>query len=570
MTDRSQNLARLLITTGILLTGILHGGTASGLNWDYHPIADMGPGVLSFAIGDIEGDGTQKIYTSAPGCYQLISYQWESSSYQPDTLLYTNPQLDAGLFLTGDVDGDGREELYVVSKYGLKRLFQVSFDGADYDLVELGTISESTIAAFLVGDGDNDGRDEIYVGSWTELFQFDWTESGWEQQSIGLPSQCLWDVTLGDPENDGNNALYMTGDSYDYDSVYRIAWNGSAWQSEEAFTCWDLYADGHSTSGDARSASVAGEGTRRETDSAHRSRNAWIRLTDIVIGDLEGDGTEDLYVLLLDGDILGTYGYEYGKVSRAEWTHQGWTFEPALWSLSSEYWTAYSGSAPLPPRSGRLRREVPGTPNHSLHMVAFEGHDSLVGRHYDQYCVSGECETSSGIRRYYYAEGEYASETIHDFGETESNPHGVRMLRRGILNGQDESFFAITTLAGHNLWEYVSDSNYPWQSVEPLPTRDGPRLHAGPNPCTGRLTLTLDGRGMSNLSLAAATVTIHDATGRLVRILGIPAVQEVRQWSWDGRDASGIPCPNGLYLARLQGTGDSTPGGVRTAFLLVR
>ncbi|MBN2172471.1 MAG: T9SS type A sorting domain-containing protein [Candidatus Krumholzibacteriota bacterium] len=53
-----------------------------------------------------------------------------------------------------------------------------------------------------------------------------------------------------------------------------------------------------------------------------------------------------------------------------------------------------------------------------------------------------------------------------------------------------------------------------------------------------------------------ARLTIHDAAGRLVRVLAdgpLAAGEHAR--TWDGRDASGRPLASGLYLARLRAPG---------------
>ncbi|HPF36790.1 MAG TPA: FlgD immunoglobulin-like domain containing protein, partial [Candidatus Krumholzibacteria bacterium] len=49
-------------------------------------------------------------------------------------------------------------------------------------------------------------------------------------------------------------------------------------------------------------------------------------------------------------------------------------------------------------------------------------------------------------------------------------------------------------------------------------------------------------------------VTVHDAAGRLVRVLS----EELRAAGshavrWDGRDAAGMPAASGVYLVRVAG-----------------
>jgi hypothetical protein len=61
------------------------------------------------------------------------------------------------------------------------------------------------------------------------------------------------------------------------------------------------------------------------------------------------------------------------------------------------------------------------------------------------------------------------------------------------------------------------------------------------------------------------TLTIHDASGRLVRRL-VHGIQErgVHEQDWDGTDEAGRPCANGVYFGRL------TVGGVARVRSLLR
>ena len=69
----------------------------------------------------------------------------------------------------------------------------------------------------------------------------------------------------------------------------------------------------------------------------------------------------------------------------------------------------------------------------------------------------------------------------------------------------------------------------------PMPSLD---FSAGPNPFRGALELTLP---------SAGTVSVHDASGRMVRRFA--AATQAR---WDGCDARGRSTPPGLYLIRFE------------------
>ncbi|TPW17196.1 MAG: peptidase S8/S53 subtilisin kexin sedolisin, partial [bacterium] len=80
-------------------------------------------------------------------------------------------------------------------------------------------------------------------------------------------------------------------------------------------------------------------------------------------------------------------------------------------------------------------------------------------------------------------------------------------------------------------------------------------LPAVPNPMRSgsgsRLTMELPGP-------LASRLTIHDLSGRLVRVLhdGPAPVGRSDHW-WDGLDATGAPVPSGIYFARLGAGGQS-------------
>jgi hypothetical protein len=72
---------------------------------------------------------------------------------------------------------------------------------------------------------------------------------------------------------------------------------------------------------------------------------------------------------------------------------------------------------------------------------------------------------------------------------------------------------------------------------------------AFPNPAGARTWLRYQGP-----PIADARVTVHDATGRLVRELGRgPAGGGLTIWEWDGRDTGGRKIAGGVYFARLTG-----------------
>jgi len=75
-----------------------------------------------------------------------------------------------------------------------------------------------------------------------------------------------------------------------------------------------------------------------------------------------------------------------------------------------------------------------------------------------------------------------------------------------------------------------------------------PGIAAAPNPASSVLRLQAD------LPAAGrAQIEAFDTAGRLVRsVYAGPVRAGTSDWSWDGRDDSGRPVPNGTYWIRLQ------------------
>ncbi len=113
-----------------------------------------------------------------------------------------------------------------------------------------------------IGDVDLDGRNEVYLTNAQGLWQFAWTSTGWVRSQV--PSwHATTHVAVGDLTGDGRDELYASGPTGydDRDDVSRYEWDGQSWSA------WWLFT----------------------TDAAGT------HVTDMTIGDGEGDGRADLY-----------------------------------------------------------------------------------------------------------------------------------------------------------------------------------------------------------------------------------------------------------------------------------
>jgi hypothetical protein len=82
---------------------------------------------------------------------------------------------------------------------------------------------------------------------------------------------------------------------------------------------------------------------------------------------------------------------------------------------------------------------------------------------------------------------------------------------------------------------------------ESAPPVMGAELRVSPNPTRGAALIT----ARSAPGAARAALSIHDAAGRLVRMLDSPA--GATDFRWDGRAANGRPVTAGVYFLRLEG-----------------
>jgi hypothetical protein len=78
-------------------------------------------------------------------------------------------------------------------------------------------------------------------------------------------------------------------------------------------------------------------------------------------------------------------------------------------------------------------------------------------------------------------------------------------------------------------------------------------LRAGPNPTTGRSTISCE-------APANADLVVCDDLGRVVRHLGVVTGSSVRVW--DGRADSGAEVNSGVYFCRLTGSGQTASGRI--------
>ena len=87
-----------------------------------------------------------------------------------------------------------------------------------------------------------------------------------------------------------------------------------------------------------------------------------------------------------------------------------------------------------------------------------------------------------------------------------------------------------------------------------------PRLTASPNPFKHATSLAVGAFKSGESEFHHAELAVYNIKGQKIRVLDCArAIRNGQAVIWDGRDARGISCPNGIYLARL--SLDGRPGG---------
>ena len=94
------------------------------------------------------------------------------------------------------------------------------------------------------------------------------------------------------------------------------------------------------------------------------------------------------------------------------------------------------------------------------------------------------------------------------------------------------------------VWGWASGS----VNENPPPSPSANPVTASPTPARRSVNFTLPA------SAGPGSVTIIDATGRIVRTLSAPALPGPRELQWDCLDNSGSPVPAGTYIYRLEET----------------
>ncbi len=508
----------------VLLTLCLFPTLALAHQWEHHIISDEQLHRRAMAIGDLERDGYNKLYTRGSDLTTLVSFAWDGTTYVPTVIFDVGDQwINAMVF--ADADGDREEELYILTGYQPAELWQLCYMDDTYQCSCLGVLEDLGVHQLIAGDTFGDSLDDLYVLYGRRIASFSLSDEGWSRFDIQLASEtCNRHIALGDVDGDGWQEFYTAyAPQPDYWAVYKTYWDGSAWQQEEAFDMFDIFG-------------------------AHADRNDWFNTHDAVVADLDDDTRPELYFVEegwhfeWDRDYMST---EY-NIHMARFTEGVWELHPYLWLIGweTEWWP--EGRECRTVQDTAAGRSEQGAGYKWLYVARYDGKDNIFGHCWEEHQCMYDWWFAGSIRRFHF-DSTFTQEVVHDFGEVDNEYMQIVQLKSGVLNHERESVIVCYQKADSLiLWEELSDSDFPWQSIHDSPKAISPvtdLVRISPNPVRAdaeiRFTAGRDG---------TVALRICDTSGRTVRrLLRDHLEQGIHRVTWDGRDALGHDVPAGAY-----------------------
>jgi hypothetical protein len=195
-------------------------------------------GMESLWIGDGNNDGNIELYVAGPNDRYVWRIDAVGTTWSIDRVDAPLGSAGLGSVVVGDPDRDGRNEVYVVSRHagGQDAIWRMeSFSGGIATTRIYLTATGTGLNDLFYGDGDHDGKGELFASqSPGALVQLHHDGTQWRPRQIADvrvqpgTNDELWDLVLGDGDNDGKREVYATGFYFgagpnpDH-NVYRIA-----------------------------------------------------------------------------------------------------------------------------------------------------------------------------------------------------------------------------------------------------------------------------------------------------------------------------------------------------------
>jgi VCBS repeat protein len=292
--------------------------------------AEVPPGAFGSGIGrfnsvwveDVDGDGRTEIMV---GSYEghVVSMEHRSGGYHVDWTSDKYATRAWGL-CAGQFDDDDAREIIIGDGAGVVR----ALDGETKEVEWTSTGLVRDAHGLRLHDLDGDGDNELLVGTgfktdqgWGQIYCFEQGESDPYDKFEPFDSR-LRELDIADVDGDGEDELVVScgvslGDipGEGYVRVFDLATKELEWKSPDLGGCVEGLLV-HDLDGDGRPEIVASTGYRYregyiyiytfENDGyrrVHRSENVGPKAFGLDIGDIDGDGVEEIVVGNLDGYV---------------------------------------------------------------------------------------------------------------------------------------------------------------------------------------------------------------------------------------------------------------------------
>jgi len=281
----NNNFTVFKYTSWIAIYKNMSGTWENTYNFSQFPDINNIYGLPSIQIGDVNGDGKNELVLIPTRSYPNIFYVLENETGGWTTTLLNLSSIISATgnilqFVVTDVYGTGSDEIvFGAETPGDNSLIAIAKNesgGWTINNVTGPELYNNPMWTFSVGDINNDSKNEIVAKQNYDLAYFSNVSGGWNKTTIVPP--YFWDAWLdsdiGDFDND-NNVEFLGGIYCGYDSTVTIYRNDGSWTQEylndsilndSGYICDDAYASG----------------------------------TLIRIGDVNGDGKNELVALSFD------------------------------------------------------------------------------------------------------------------------------------------------------------------------------------------------------------------------------------------------------------------------------
>jgi len=431
-----------------------------------------------------------------------------------------------------DFDRDGSADLLTITSSGCAVLYNDGTGGFTQE-----TISAESFYCGVCLDYDGDGDDDVYLGTYGDYPNALLRNDGSGFTDVTSGSGAEWNggtsgVAAGDYDNDGWTDLYLGNTSSPGCKLFRNNGDGT-------------FDDVTSAAG------VTGYTDTRTPSFVDYNNDGWL---DIFVSNHdfyvnsnqmyrnEGDGT-----FTEVGEQLGLSGEMMGDYFGTGWADFDLDGDPDLFAAGHiDKYNLFRNDMGETMPAAYLTLDLEGTES------SYCGIGAVVTAHLGSMVLTRTVRAGQGMHDFHSLPVELG---LYDCTE-------VQTLEVAWPSGIVDSYANVA--ADQYITVVEGDSLYTGLASGPAsaPQLGSVRLVCRPNPFSGELVVTVEGMAASGSGLE-----VYDLSGRRVRRLD-PDSGEAggRDYLWDGRDGSGQPLPEGVYLIR---TGHGA-GGCCAAVTLLR